>query len=574
MSWIMLREYPGVSTSKMRGIDYMSASSKKKMRKEQNASAMTEKQQAASKEAKKLRTMTISFIVVIALIFGAFAYITVNGILTKHAVFEKNTIVTNIDGHDLNLIEFTYYYVDAVEAYYNDVYNTYSTSTELFLSTMGLDLTMPLDQQTNTQTGENWFEFFTNLAIENAKSDFALCKLAEADAEFDASEKVASTVSTAKANLNFIAAYSGFGSADTYLRNKYCNGANTGNYAEYVERSTIASEYYNAHLESLSYTDEDYRTYEATRYNKFSSFDFASYTLSYESFLEGGEEGEDGKKTYSDAEKDAARAALKAAAEKLAECTTIEELDAAIAELSFNEGKTVSSNKNTAIHYSSLKEVYGDWLGDAERKAGDMKAFPVETKSTDADGNEITLVNSYTLVMYQSTNANLMKLANVRHLLIKFGTTGKDDNGNAITSEDDKKAAKEEAEKLHLQWLNDGGSEEDLIDLIGEHSDDGYATTGGLFEDIHPDSSYVTNFRNWAVDPERKKGDSEVIETEYGYHIMYFVGHSDMTYRDYTIDNTMKSEAMEEWFKAATDAITVTTKDIGKLDKMVADNLI
>ena len=37
----------------MRGNDYMSASSKKKLRKEQNAAAMTEKQQKELKEAKK-----------------------------------------------------------------------------------------------------------------------------------------------------------------------------------------------------------------------------------------------------------------------------------------------------------------------------------------------------------------------------------------------------------------------------------------------------------------------------------------------------------------------------------------
>ena len=36
----------------MRGIDYMSASDKKKLRKEQNAAALTEKQLSEQKEAK------------------------------------------------------------------------------------------------------------------------------------------------------------------------------------------------------------------------------------------------------------------------------------------------------------------------------------------------------------------------------------------------------------------------------------------------------------------------------------------------------------------------------------------
>ena len=550
----------------------MSASNKKKMRKEQNASAMTEKQQAANIEAKKLRRMTISFVVVIALIFGAFAYITVNGILTKNAVFEKNTIVANVDGHDLNLIDFTYYYVDAVESFYANVYDTYSTSTDLYLSTLGLDLTKPLDQQTNTTTGENWFEYFYKQALTVAKRDFAMSKLAEADADFDATEAINTAVSNAQMNLTWSALY--YSNVDTYLRNKYCNGANEGSYLEYVKRSATAVEYINAHEESLSYTDADFRAYEADKYHKFSSFDFASYTLSYESFLTGGQEDENGNKTYSEAEKDAARLAAMDAAEKLAENTTIEAFDAAIAALPFNEGKTVTSNKNPSILYSSLKEVYGEWLGDSERVEGDTKAFPVETTTTDANGNEKTVVNSYTIVMYQSTNENLMHLSNVHHLLVAFGKTGEDDNGNAATSADDKAAAKAKATELYDQWQKDGGSEEKLIELTDKCLEDNTAADGGLLENITPDTNYVENFLKWSTDPERQKGDSEVIETEYGYHIMYFVDYSDETYRDYMINNTLINEAMNKWYEETLETITTTDKDFGKLDKVVADNLI
>ncbi len=552
----------------------MSASNKKKMRKEHFASAMTEKQQAANKEAKKLRTMTISFIVVIALILGAFAYITVDGVLTKLAVYENNTIIANIDGNDLNMIDFTYYYIDAVESYYNNVYETYTTSTELMLASVNLDLSGDLTKQTNPNTNESWFDYFAKQALNNAKADFALCKLAEADAEFDASEAVSSSVSTAETNLNFYAMYTGFGSVENYLRNKYCNGANLDNYKEYVTRSVTASEYYNDHLESLSYSDADYRKYEADNYNMFSSYNFASYTLSYTSFLEGGTEDEKGNKTYSDEEKAAARQALMEAAEKLAECTSVEDLDAAIAALPFNEGKDVASNKNTAVLNESLKEVYADWLGAADRVEGDTKAFPVETTTTDENGNEITIVESYTIVTYQGTIENLMHLADVRHLLVKVEATGEDEEGNKITTAGDKENAREEASELYTQWLAQGGTEDQFIELVKKESDDGSASTGGLFEGITPDSSYVAEFRDWAMDPEREKGDSEIIETEYGYHIMYFVGHDEMTYRDYMIDNTLKNEAMEKWYETTLDSVTAEFKEINKLDKVVADNLI
>ena len=46
----------------------MSASDKKKLRKEERVAAMTEKQQQAKKEAKKLKTMTITFIAILAVV--------------------------------------------------------------------------------------------------------------------------------------------------------------------------------------------------------------------------------------------------------------------------------------------------------------------------------------------------------------------------------------------------------------------------------------------------------------------------------------------------------------------------
>ena len=52
----------------MRGNDHMSASSKKKLRKEQTTAQMTEKQLAEQKEAKKLKLYTTAFVAVVAIV--------------------------------------------------------------------------------------------------------------------------------------------------------------------------------------------------------------------------------------------------------------------------------------------------------------------------------------------------------------------------------------------------------------------------------------------------------------------------------------------------------------------------
>ena len=37
----------------------------------------------------------------------------------------------------------------------------------------------------------------------------------------------------------------------------------------------------------------------------------------------------------------------------------------------------------------------------------------------------------------------------------------------------------------------------------------------------------VDAFESWALDPDRRSGDVGIVQTQYGYHIMYFVGDTD-----------------------------------------------
>ena len=65
----------------------------------------------------------------------------------------------------------------------------------------------------------------------------------------------------------------------------------------------------------------------------------------------------------------------------------------------------------------------------------------------------------------------------------------------------------------------------------------------------------VQNIRH---DDARKTGDTGLVETEYGYHVMYFVGDSDITYRDYQIKSELQSNDMNTWYTGLREAMTVT----------------
>lgn len=550
----------------------MSASDKKKLRKEERVAAMTEKQQKAQKEAKKLKSMTITFVAILAVVVVAFGWLLVDSYLKVNGVMEKKTIVATIDGTDLNTVEFSYYYSDAINDYYQEFYNQYGTSTDLLmLYYAGLDVSLPLDEQTNPETGESWADYFVEIALGNAKSDYALYNKAIADGFDPNCEEVNSMVETEATYLMLNGYYAG--SIDAYLRAAYCNGATEEGYLDYIRRNAVAYTYYNQHMDSLTYTDPEVEEFTKDRYSEFSSFTYNYYTISYTNYLnaeEGTKNEETGAVTYTDAQYAAAREAARLDAEMLAQCTSVEALNLAIASLSYNKDKEtpVTSTASTDTLYSALLEEYAKWLSDAERKPYDVKAFPVENTTTDADGKEVTTVDSYNVVMYLSTNNNEKKHGNVRHILVAFEQS-LNESGNYTVTDDAKKAAKEEAEAIYTQWKEGEATKESFIALAKEKSEDtNVSENEGLYKDIHPSSTELqTEFRDWAVDPARVEGEHALISTSEGYHIVYFEGYSDETYRDYLVNTTMVNEDMEEWYKGIIDASVATLKDDSRLKK-------
>ncbi len=551
----------------------MSASDKKKLRKEERVAAMTEKQAKAQKEAKKLKAMTISFIAILAVVVVAFGWMLVDSYLKVNGVLEKKTIVATVDGTDLNTVEFSYYYADAVNNYYQNAYNQYGTSTKILLMTYGLDITKPLNKQENPETGDTWADYFIDVALSNAKSDIALYNKAIA-AGFDSnSEEVNAIVDQAANELMWNGYFSG--SVDSYLRAAYCNGATEEGYLDYIRRNAVAATYYNEYMDALTYTADEIEEYTKDRYNEFSSFSYNYYTISYTKYLnpDEGTKDEKGTVTYTEEQKAAAREAARKDAEALTQCNSLEAFNLAIASLSFNKDLETPaiSTASTDVLYATLKEEYGDWLGEEERKEFDVKSFPVETTTT-VDGKEVKVVDSYNIIMYLSTNKNLQKHGNVRHVLVQFEQS-LDEKGNYTVTDDAKKAAKEEADKLYAEWKEGGATKEAFIKLAKDKSDDpGVKENEGLYKDIHPSSSYLPQFRDWAVDAKRVEGDHGIVETSEGYHIMYFEGYSDETYRDYLVNTTMVNEDMEKWYDGILEAATATLKDTSRLNKGMAIN--
>lgn len=112
----------------------------------------------------------------------------------------------------------------------------------------------------------------------------------------------------------------------------------------------------------------------------------------------------------------------------------------------------------------------------------------------------------------------------VRHILIcpEGGTAG--DDGQTVYTEAEWEACRAEAQALLDQWQAQSGTEEGFAQFAEEHTEDpGSMSTGGLYTDVYV-GQMVEPFENWCFEESRQYGDTGLVQTSYGYHIMYFVG--------------------------------------------------
>ncbi len=532
----------------------MSASNKKKLRHEQDAAKLTDKQLAAQKEEKQTRLYTIGFVAVLAVLLVVAVVVGVNQTITNSGIREKNTVALTVGDHEISNAEMNYFYMDTV----NNFYSQYGSMATMF----GLDPTKPLNEQVvDESTGLTWADDFLNSAKSNAQSIYALTDAAEA-AGFSLPEKDALEIEYQLMNLDTYATLYGYADADAYLKAMYGNGADKESFEAYNMRSALASAYYNEYANSLTYEDADLRAAEAENPAAYSSFTFNNYYLTTSKFLTGGTTDADGNTTYSDEEKAAAVKAAEEAAKSLIseEIASVADLNAAIAALTINEGTEAASTASVNTLYANVNTTYADWLADKSRTEGDKAYFANTTTTTAEDGTETTTVNGYYVVYFLSANDNTFPLANVRHILMAPAHNHEDGETHAegeTYSAEEMAAAKSAAEEILAEWKSGDATEDSFAELANAKSADGDGTTGGLYENVYP-GQMVANFNDWCFDEARKPGDTGIVESTYGYHVMYYVGDSEQSYRDYQIENELRNADVSSWYTETIEAAAIT----------------
>lgn len=488
----------------------MSASREKKKRQEQTAevSSTPETKKGMSKGLKKLLTAVVALILVVAIVFLG---------LVSTGFFITHTTAAIANGHKLTPAMLNYYYTYA----YNQVSSMLAYMVEA---------DKPLDEQAYmTDEFATWHDYLVNYAVSNAASTYAIYDEAMANG-FELSADIQATIDNEMQMLELYASMYGY-TTDGYLAGIYGKGCDLDSYKEYMNVNYVAQEYASSIYSGFSYTDEEIDAYYAEHTGDFDSVSFRQFSIIAES-----ETDDAGSTTYSDE----ALAAAEETAKAMAEASQGNEqafLDEALANTAEDSRETYNAETATLrenIAENDCTEVLREWLADDSRQAGDTTYIFNGT-------------SGYYVLYFLEQSDLSFQLPNVRHILIGVSDSS-DESAMA--------AAKEEAQALLDEFLAGEATEDAFAALANEHSEDtGSNTNGGLYEAV-ASGAMVENFDAWCFDESRQPGDTGIVESPYGYHIMYFCGLSNTTQLQSAVESEMISNAYTEWQSGINEKVT------------------
>ncbi len=149
--------------------------------------------------------------------------------------------------------------------------------------------------------------------------------------------------------------------------------------------------------------------------------------------------------------------------------------------------------------------------------------------------------SGYVAVLFHSRSRDDYHPVTVRHILVADEQTAAD---------------------IYSQFNNTGDKTENEFATLAatKSTDSGTASNGGLVSNMRK-GAYVQPFEDWSFDPSRQSGDTGIVESEYGFHVMYFVETNELPYWEYKATNTLKSSAVNDWYDAITDGVTAEQLD-------------
>ena len=443
--------------------------------------------------------------------------------------------------------------------------NTYTNRQE-YAAYQGLDVTKNLKEQYyNEEQGITWFDVFMDETKLYLQQILVLCEAAKEDGvELDKTDldNIEITMQNIKSSAQSIGM-----EFDDYILSVFGEGITEEMIRDYAKMTALANKYYTQVYNGYTYTDAEYEKYFEENKTSYQYADFLQYNFSF---------APSGDASVDEAAQKAAKEKAKAYADNLSQCHTAEEFKKYIKDyltknpslVSSSTGSELSGDELTVAIDAELDHIaYEKYAYEVTSNAGKW-IFDLSRKNLDT--TVIENANSYTVLMVTKTayrDETVTK--NVRHILFtpdsyKSDSAATDDAANA--------AALAKANEVYDSWKAGEQTEEAFAALASQFSDDtGSKAKGGLYEDV-TEGQMVAEFNDWLFDSQRKPGDTGIVKTTYGYHIMYFVGDGDPAWQ-LSVDTVMRKTDFEETYQSFAEKYTIEYIDevLNSIQEMEAE---
>lgn len=499
----------------------------------------------ARNTAKKVVNKVISIVLCAVIVLGVVAFS-----LNYYGALQRVIKIGGVGSdQSVSIAEYEYYYMRA----YNQVRYQAQYYQYYYQTSNGYDLSLTPEEQTQTTKDADgneitWAEKLHEDTLEiiqlhKAYYNEALkmgLKLTKADEAFidkqieDLRDEAKSAGSnSSSSNSENKVTYS----LNAYLRKVYGGSINERFLRKQLKIQVLAQKYLTERTNEIA-KDYDQKDIDAEYKKDTTAYDFATfraYTFKTTELTKEDNETDDALK----ARQAKANAEVKKNANDFYNAVTndatftakAKELNKDTADYNVDKETKYSMLKSTA--QSTFSEDAAKWLFDSSTKVGSKKLFSDEE-------------NGKYIVVLALSKPHQEQTVTARHILFQT----KDQNSGNDLSEEEIAKKKTQAEDV-LKKFNEGDKTEDsFAALANEYNEDtGSSSNGGLYEHIYP-GQMVTEFNDWVFDANRKAGDVELVETDFGYHIIYFVAKDGKDYYDSAIRSSKANEDIETETKA------------------------
>lgn len=474
-----------------------------------------------NKEPLKFIPLAIFLAAVIAVVatFGVRYYTVPNGKEGKY--MNPASVVATVDGQKISIGMYDYYYASIVSYY--EQYASYGYYS--------LDTTKDYSKQYTTDDDGNkisWQKFFETEALKEVEQITTYySKALEEGVTLTSAQKktIDKQISTLKdsASQNDV-------SLDQYIKANFGTYCSEDTIRIMLEQYYLSANYKGKFKSETKVTDNDVDKYYNDHKNDYKKIEFYYIASPYDAT-------DDNSKNESikTAEKIMAKMKDKKSVIALvpevyssyidSQVQSSMEQDSTLTEKKAREEAVKSYESNVVTTVSGSDSPFDDkmntWLFSDDTKVGSKKYYIDENAK-------------YIYIVLKTSKASVEEdeTYTVRHILVapESGSNSSSSTSEKTEYTDEQwAAAKKKADSILAKFNKTDKSEYEFAKLAEQYSTDSASTSsgsndsfGGLYESVTL-GQMVPDFEKWSIDDSRKYGDTGIVKSDYGYHIMFFI---------------------------------------------------